>query len=48
MASNTWFFHITALTFAPLSVVQAMLSTGVVILAVLAERIFDFQIGPRQ
>ena len=31
--------------FAPLSVVQAVLSTGVVILAVLAERIFGFKVG---
>jgi drug/metabolite transporter (DMT)-like permease len=33
---------------APLSVVQAVLSTGVVILAVLAERIFGFEVGRRQ
>jgi drug/metabolite transporter (DMT)-like permease len=48
VASGAWFFHVAALAFAPLSVVQAVLSTGVVILAVLAERIFGFQVGPRQ
>jgi drug/metabolite transporter (DMT)-like permease len=48
VASGAWFFHVAALAFAPLSVVQAVLSTGVVILAVLAERIFGFQVGMRQ
>jgi drug/metabolite transporter (DMT)-like permease len=48
VASGAWFFHVAALAYAPLSVVQAVLSTGVVILAVLAERIFGFQVGIRQ
>jgi drug/metabolite transporter (DMT)-like permease len=48
VATGAWFFHVAALAYAPLSVVQAVLSTGVVILAVLAERIFGFQVGPRQ
>jgi drug/metabolite transporter (DMT)-like permease len=48
VATGAWFFHVAALAFAPLSVVQAVLSTGVVILAVMAERIFGFQVGFRQ
>jgi drug/metabolite transporter (DMT)-like permease len=48
VATGAWFFHVAALAFAPLSVVQAVLSTGVVILAVLAERLFGFSVGPRQ
>jgi drug/metabolite transporter (DMT)-like permease len=48
VATGAWFFHVAALAFAPLSVVQAVLSTGVVILAVLAERLFGFRVGPRQ
>lgn len=48
IASGAWFFHVAALAFAPLSVVQAVLSTGVVILAVLAQRVFGFQVGIRQ
>jgi len=40
--------HVLALAFAPLSVVQAVLSTGVVLLAVLAERVFGFTVGRRQ
>ena len=48
VATGAWGFHVAALAFAPLSVVQAVLSTGVVILAVLAERIFGFEVGARQ
>src|SRR3954470_3852161 len=48
IATGAWFFHVAALAFAPLSVVQAVLSTGVVLLAVMAERIFGFQVGLRQ
>src|SRR5215208_1543217 len=48
VATFAWVFHVAALAFAPLSVVQAVLSTGVVILAVMAERIFGFKVGARQ
>lgn len=40
--------HVVALAAAPLSIVQAVLSTGVVILAVLGDRFFGCQVGPRQ
>jgi drug/metabolite transporter (DMT)-like permease len=48
VATSAWFFHVVALAFAPLSVVQAVLSTGVVLLAVMAERLFGFKVGARQ
>jgi drug/metabolite transporter (DMT)-like permease len=48
VALGAWLLHVAALVFAPLSVVQAVLSTGVVVLAVMAERIFGFKVGPRQ
>jgi len=48
VATGAWIFHVAALAFAPLSVVQAVLSTGVVILAVMAERLFGFKVGARQ
>jgi drug/metabolite transporter (DMT)-like permease len=48
VATSAWFFHVAALAYAPLSVVQAVLSTGVVILAVMAERLFGFEVGARQ
>ena len=48
VALGAWLFHVAALALAPMSVVQAVLSTGVVILAVLAERLFGFEVGARQ
>jgi drug/metabolite transporter (DMT)-like permease len=48
VALAAWILHVAAMALAPLSVVQAVLSTGVVILAVLAERLFGFEVGPRQ
>src|SRR3712207_340276 len=48
VALFAWLLHVAALVFAPLSVVQAVLSTGVVVLAVMAERIFGFKVDGRQ
>lgn len=48
VAVVAWIFHVAALALAPLSVVQAVLSTGVVVLAVMADRLFGFQVGRRQ
>ena len=48
VALGAWLLHVAAMALAPISVVQAVLSTGVVILAVLAERIFGFKVGRRQ
>jgi drug/metabolite transporter (DMT)-like permease len=43
-----WAFHVGALAFAPLSLAQAVISGGFVVLAVLAERLFGFELGRRQ
>lgn len=48
VAVVAWFLHVGALALAPLSIVQAVLSGGLVFLAVLAERFFGFQLGRRQ
>ena len=40
--------HVAALAMAPMSVVQAVLAGGVVLLAVMAERLFGFEVGRRQ
>src|SRR5918992_1202750 len=48
VALGAWLLHVAALALAPLSVVQAVLSTGVVMLAVLADRLFGFSVGRRQ
>jgi drug/metabolite transporter (DMT)-like permease len=43
-----WVLHVVALALAPLSTVQAVLSTGVVMLAVLGNRLFGFKVPRRQ
>jgi drug/metabolite transporter (DMT)-like permease len=48
VAVGAWALHVGALALAPLSVVQAVLSAGLVFLAVLAERFFGFRLGRRQ
>jgi hypothetical protein len=48
IATASWGLHIAALALAPMSVVQVALAAGVVLIAVMAERLFGFQVGPRQ
>jgi drug/metabolite transporter (DMT)-like permease len=48
LALIAWALHVVALSLAPLSSVQAILSGGLVFLAVLAERYFGFHLGRRQ
>jgi hypothetical protein len=48
VALVAWGLHVGALALAPLSIVQAVLSGGLVFLAVLAERYFGFRLGRRQ
>ena len=48
VAVGAWGLHVAAMAMAPMSVVQAVLSGGVVLLAVMAERLFGYSVGPRQ
>jgi drug/metabolite transporter (DMT)-like permease len=48
VAVGAWALHVGALALAPLSIVQAVLSGGLVFLAVFAERFFGFRLGRRQ
>jgi drug/metabolite transporter (DMT)-like permease len=48
VAAGAWALHVGALALAPLSIVQAVLSAGLVFLGVLAERFFGFHLGRRQ
>jgi drug/metabolite transporter (DMT)-like permease len=48
VAVGAWLLHVGALAMAPLSIVQAVISGGLVFLTVLAERYFGFKIGTRQ
>jgi drug/metabolite transporter (DMT)-like permease len=43
-----WALHVAAISLAPLSVVQVVLSGGVVLIAVMADRLFGFSVGRRQ
>ena len=48
VGAGAWVLHVAAISLAPLSVVQAVLSGGIVLLAVMAERLFGLEVGPRQ
>jgi drug/metabolite transporter (DMT)-like permease len=48
VATAAWGLHVAALALAPMSVVQVALAAGVVFIAVMADRLFGFQVGPRQ
>ena len=48
VALGAWILHVAALALAPLSLVQAVISGGLVFLTVLADRVFGFKIGNRQ
>jgi hypothetical protein len=48
VAAASWSLHVAALAVAPMSVVQVTLAAGVVLLAVMADRMFGFEVGRRQ
>jgi drug/metabolite transporter (DMT)-like permease len=48
VAAGAWLLHVGALAMAPLSTVQAVLSTGVVMVAVLGAVAFGCRVTPRQ
>ncbi|MEX2024837.1 MAG: hypothetical protein WD993_07160 [Thermoleophilaceae bacterium] len=48
VAVVAWLFHVGALALAPLSLVQAVISGGLVFLTLIAERWFGCEVGPRQ
>ena len=48
VALGAWLLHVGALSLASLSLVQAVISGGLVFLAIVAERFFGFHLGRRQ
>jgi drug/metabolite transporter (DMT)-like permease len=48
VAAVAYALHVGALSLAPLSLVQAVLAGGLVLLGVFAERLFGFQLGRRE
>ena len=47
LGAGAWILHVAAITLAPLSIVQAVLSGGVALLAVMAEKLFGLTTTPR-
>src|SRR6516225_7827885 len=48
IGAGAWIFHVAAMSVAPLSLVQAVLAGGMVLLAIMAERMLGCRIGRRQ
>lgn len=48
VACGAWLLHVAALAMAPLSLVQAVISGGLVFLTVMADRFFGCSVGNRQ
>jgi len=48
VACVSWALHVAALAMAPMSDIQVALAGGVVLIAVMAERMFGFRVGRRQ
>jgi drug/metabolite transporter (DMT)-like permease len=48
VAVFAWLLHVAAMAFAPLSVVQVVLAGGVVLIGVMADRLFGLRVGRRQ
>ena len=48
IGAGAWVFHVAAMSIAPLSLVQAVLAGGMVLLAIMAEQMLGCRIGRRQ
>ena len=48
IGAGAWVFHVAAMSVAPLSLVQSVLAGGMVLLAIMAERMLGCSIGCRQ
>jgi len=47
IGAGAWVFHVAAMSVAPLSLVQAVLAGGMVLLAIMAEQMLGCRIGRR-
>lgn len=48
VAAVAWLLHVAAMALAPLSLVQVVLAGGIVLIGVMADRVFGFPVGRRQ
>jgi hypothetical protein len=48
VAMGSWVFHVTALALAPISLVQATIAAGLVLLTPVADKLFGLKVGRRE
>lgn len=48
VATGSWFLHVAALALAPITLVQATIAGGLVLLTVVAEKLFDIPVSRRE
>lgn len=48
VATGSWFLHVGALALAPITLVQTVIAGGLVLLTVIAERLFGFRVTRRE
>ncbi|MBA3301389.1 MAG: hypothetical protein H0T15_05920 [Thermoleophilaceae bacterium] len=48
VATGSWGLHVTALALAPISLVQSVIAGGLVLLTVIADRLFGFEVTRRE
>ena len=48
VATGSWGFHVAALALAPISIVQSVIAGGLVLLTVVADRLFGFSVTRRE
>ncbi|MBA2504923.1 MAG: hypothetical protein H0V29_03150 [Thermoleophilaceae bacterium] len=48
IATGSWALHVTALALAPISLVQSVIAGGLVLLTVIADRLFGFEVTRRE
>jgi drug/metabolite transporter (DMT)-like permease len=48
IATGSWGLHVTALALAPISLVQSVIAGGLVLLTVIADRVFGFEVTKRE
>src|SRR5881398_618470 len=48
VATGSWGLHVAALSLAPISIVQSVIAGGLVLLTVIADRVFGYQVTRRE
>jgi hypothetical protein len=48
VAMGSWGFHVAALALAPISIVQSVIAGGLVLLTVIADRVFGYEVTKRE